>query len=142
LKTVIVDTNILFSILLRKSSKFRDILFSDAEEISFYCCRFSIVELFKHKEKLLKYSKLSEEEMLEVCYSILKRMRFFEEQTIADDSIKQAHELCKEVDEKDTAFVALTIELNGRLWTKDDELKNGLKKKGFDKFFEIDSGNV
>ena len=139
MKSVIVDTSILFSILLWRSSKHRDVLFSETTEISFYCCRFAIIELFKHKEKLLKYSALPEPELLEVYYGLLKRVKFFEEETIAGESIKQAHELCKNVDEKDTAFVALTLELNGRLWTKDDELKNGLKKKGFDKFFEIDS---
>ena len=58
--------------------------------------------------------------------------------SIADESVRQAYELCKDIDEKDTPFVALTIELNGLLWTKDDTLKDGLKKKGFDKFFEID----
>jgi len=66
LKTVIIDTNILFSILLWKSSKLRDVLFSETEEASFYCCRFAIVELFKHKEKILKQSALPEEELLEV----------------------------------------------------------------------------
>jgi len=138
LKTVIVDTNILFSILLWKSSKFRDVLFAETEETDFYCCRFAIVELFKHKEKILKQSALPEEELLEVYYGLLKRVKFFEERTMSDESIKQAYELCNDIDAKDTSFVALTIELNGQLWTKDKILKDGLRKKGFDKFFEID----
>jgi predicted nucleic acid-binding protein len=94
--------------------------------------------LFKHKEKLLKYSTLEEEEFLEVFYSVLKRVNFFNEQTISDESVQRAYELCRDIDEKDTPFVALTIELNGLLWTKDDALKGGLKNKGFDAFFEID----
>jgi predicted nucleic acid-binding protein len=40
------------------------------------------------------------------------------------------------VDEKDTPFVALTLELKAELWTKDDTLKRGLIKKGFNSFFE------
>jgi predicted nucleic acid-binding protein len=134
---VIVDTSILFSILLWKGKRFRDVLFSESD-VRFYCCRFAIVELFKHKEKLLKYSVLSEEELLEVLYSLLTRLSFFDEQMMTTESVQQAYELCWDVDEKDTPFVALTIELNGWLWTKDDVLKDGLRSKGFDRFFEPD----
>lgn len=137
MKTVIVDTSILFSILLWKGKRFRDVLFSESD-VRFYCCRFAIVELFKHKEKLLKYSVLSEEELLEVLYSLLTRLSFFDEQMMTTESVQQAYELCWDVDEKDTPFVALTIELNGWLWTKDDVLKDGLRSKGFDRFFEPD----
>ncbi len=136
MNAVIVDTNILFSILLWKSEKLREVLFSETEEMDFYCCRFSIIELFKHKERILKQSALPEEELLEVFYGLLKRVKFFEERTISAHSIAQAYELCNDIDVKDTPFVALTIELNGRLWTKDEILKSGLRKKRFDKFFE------
>lgn len=33
-------------------------------------------------------------------------------------------------------FVALTLHLDGQLWTSDDELKAGLRAKGFDRFYE------
>jgi predicted nucleic acid-binding protein len=35
---------------------------------------------------------------------------------------------------KDTPYVALTLHLDGRLWTEDEELKNALLAKGFDRF--------
>jgi predicted nucleic acid-binding protein len=47
----------------------------------------------------------------------------------------EAWRLCGDVDENDTAYVALTLELDGRLWTGDKELEMGLRRKGFDKFF-------
>jgi len=34
------------------------------------------------------------------------------------------------------AFVALTLELDADLWSDDEQLKTGLKKKGFWRFFE------
>jgi predicted nucleic acid-binding protein len=40
------------------------------------------------------------------------------------------------VDEKDTPYVALTLQLDGRLWTHDGALKTALRAKGFDRFFE------
>ena len=60
---VIVDTNIMFSILLKDKSKERDVLFL-SEDLEFFSCRFAIVELFKHKEKISKFSKLTEDEIL------------------------------------------------------------------------------
>ena len=44
--------------------------------------------------------------------------------------------LCKEVDEKDTPYVALTLHLDGRLWTHDTKLKVRLRTSGFDRFYE------
>jgi predicted nucleic acid-binding protein len=43
----------------------------------------------------------------------------------------------KVVDIKDFPFVALTIELDALLWTGDNKLKNGLKAKGFNLFYEL-----
>ena len=34
-------------------------------------------------------------------------------------------------------LIALTLYLEGRLWTGDGELKAGLRAKGFDRFFEV-----
>ena len=41
------------------------------------------------------------------------------------------------VDEKDVPFVALTIQLGCELWTYDEPIREGLKQKGFNHFFEI-----
>ena len=43
--------------------------------------------------------------------------------------MQKAFDLCKNIDEKDTIYVALTLELRGGLWTGDKKLINGLEKK-------------
>lgn len=137
MKTVIVDTNILFSALLGKSKKIRDFLLLE-KDVTFYCCRFAIIELFKHKEKIHKYSLLDEDEILELLYSLLKKVNYFDENSMTDESLQKAFDLCQDIDEKDIPFISLTIELNGLLWTKDNTLKDGLKVRGFNSFFEIE----
>ena len=137
MKTIIVDTNILFSTLLGKNKKFRDILLSQ-ENINLYSCKYTIVELFKYKEKIQKYSSLNEDGILELLYNLLKKINLFDENTLTEESLKKAFDLCKNIDEKDIPFVAVTIELDGLLWTGDKKLRNGLESKGFNSFFEIE----
>ena len=131
---IVVDTNILFSALLRMPNRYATTILLG--EYSFYSPKFVFVELFKYKEKIMKYSKLEEDELLELLHRLLKCVRIGEEERISESSLNQAYELCKDVDLKDILFVALTINLDGRLWTSDDKLKKGLVKKGFTSFYE------
>ena len=137
MKTIIVDTNILFSTLLEKNKKFRDIFLSQ-ENINLYSCKYAIVELFKYKEKIQKHSSLNEDEILELLYNLLKKIHLFDENTLTEESLKKAFDLCSDIDEKDIPFVAVTIELDGLLWTGDKKLRDGLESKGFNSFFEIE----
>ncbi len=134
---IVVDSNIIFSSLLKKGEAFRDIFFSDSYKL--YSCNFSIIEIFKYKEKILKYSKIDEPELLDKLYKVLKHVTFINEKFISTDCFEKAYDLCSDIDEKDTLFIALTIELDSVFWTGDKKLINGLKKKGFDRFFQITS---
>jgi predicted nucleic acid-binding protein len=134
---VIVDTNIIFSALLREDNKYANTLIKNEDNHDFYSVYFTIVELFKHKEKIKKYSKLSNDDVLEVLYELLKHIHMVNDEIISIPVWKQAMQLVHDVDIKDVPSVALTIELEGKLWTNDAELKAGLRAKGFDEFFEI-----
>ncbi|WP_022669778.1 putative toxin-antitoxin system toxin component, PIN family [Hippea alviniae] len=136
MKKVVVDTNIIFSILLKDKNKERDFLFLSSG-IKFFTCRFMFVELFKYKEKIVKYSHLKENEVLSVLYDVSKIIEFYNEDLISYSSKVKAFDLCKDIDEKDTPFVALSLELNAYLWTGDKKLINGLKNKGFNRFILI-----
>ena len=134
MKPIIVDTNILFAAMRSANSRIREIL--ERPALSFYAPNFLIVEIFKHKEKILHKSKASEDEVYEFLHQLLGKIQFINEEHLSLGNIIQAYRLCKDVDEKDTLFVALTLELEGELWTRDEALKVGLVKKGFSSFFE------
>ena len=131
---VVVDTNIIFSALLRKNSLIGELLLRDSPD--FIIPKFAYIELFKYKEKILKQSKLSEDELLEVMYRLLKKIDVFDEEMVTTNTLREAYELVEDIDEKDMIFVALTIEVDGYLWTGDEKLKNGLRRKGFNRFFD------
>lgn len=130
----VVDTNIILSALMSKSSGIREKLFD--ETMNYFAPNFIIIELYKHKEKLLKYSKLDDPEFFEYFSSIVNRINFVSVSTIKDESKEKAYHLCKNIDIKDTAFVALSIQLQIPLWTGDKKLKQGLMKLGFIDFWE------
>ncbi len=132
---IITDANIIFSALISDSRKIRQILAKD--DLQFVAPKFIVVELFKHALRIQKSSKLSRDEILELLSSIINRIKLYEEDLISIGSWAEAARLCRDVDEKDTPYIALALELNAEVWTDDEELKIGLIKKGFDKFYLV-----
>jgi predicted nucleic acid-binding protein len=131
---IIVDTNILFSTLLKNQSKFSETLL--ISEHDFFVCELVLVELFKHKEKLTKISCLAEDEIIQLYQIYLKRLHLYKEALISQENRQTAYQLCHDIDKNDSVHVALTLELNGLLWTGDKALKEGLLSKGFNLFFD------
>ena len=135
LTSVVVDANIAFKTLASHRGDLRDRL-GPAAELKFFAPRFLFVELFKHKERLAYAARLPEEELLEALHTLVSRLDFVNESNIPVGTWMEAYRLCRGVDEKDTPYVALTLHLDGRLWTHDQELQRGLRARGFDRFFE------
>ena len=73
-KSVVVDTNLIFSALIPKASKIRDILFES--NISFFAPNFLITEIYKHKDKLIINSNLDESEFYLFFNGIIEKIQF------------------------------------------------------------------
>jgi len=131
---IVIDTNIVFSALLKKNSKELQIIKSG--NYDFYLCQFTTLELFKHKEKIVKISKLEFEEILEAYQLILSSVYIINEKEIPKEIISEAKEICREIDINDTIFVASSIFLNSFLWTGDKKLEIGLLNKKFVKIIK------
>lgn len=134
MKKLVVDANILFAALRVPNSRIRKGLLS--EKFALYSPNFLFVEIFKHKERILNKSKVTEEETYEILSKLIERIHFLSEENISTGSYIKAYQLCRGTDEKDVPFVALALELDCEYWTRDEALKVGLTKKGFDRFFD------
>lgn len=134
MKKIIIDSNILFSALRGTHSRTRNRILNSKDQ--YYAPNFLIGEIFRHKERILKKSKASEEETYEFLFKILNRINFINEENISTVNFITAYRLCKGIDENDTAFVALSLELGFELWTRDQVLKDGLIKNGFNNFYD------
>jgi putative PIN family toxin of toxin-antitoxin system len=124
---LVADTNIIFSALLKKGSKTLDIIMNEKVEV--FIPKFLIIEMFKHKEKMIKVSKLSEDEVMESLYLILKYCTMVNDEDIPGEILDQAFQYVKDIDAKDVVFVAAAITLDARLWSGDRKLISGLKDK-------------
>ncbi len=128
---VVVDTSAVMSAIMSKNGRVADVLLNPIFEFERYSCYFMPVELFKHKPKLLQYSKLEESDLLDALYTTLRKIHLVNESLISSENWLLADDLTKGVDNKDISFVALSLHLDATLWTLDRKLATHLQEKGF-----------
>jgi predicted nucleic acid-binding protein len=126
---IVIDTNIVFSTLLNPNSIIGDLLLNYQDTIKFYAPELLIQEIERYSDKIEKYSKLNSTQ-LSVCKSLLfNSIQFVSEELISNENWTDAFNLTKDIDEDDTPFVALSIQMNAKLWSGDKKLSNGLLSK-------------
>jgi predicted nucleic acid-binding protein len=125
--SVVIDTKLLFSFLHKNQAKSAK-LFSTPNTFD--------VESIIHKESILKKTKVSEEHLYRSLGLFSEKIHFINESTISVQNFIEAFHLCKDVDEKDISFIALSLEFNAPFWTRDTILKEHLISKGFTNFFD------
>jgi predicted nucleic acid-binding protein len=132
---VVVDANIAFKCLHSGHGDLRERI-GPGHHPQFFSPRFLFIELFKHKERLARATSLSETDLLEALYLLTSHLEFVNEANIPLGTWIEAHRICRGIDSNDTPYVALTLFIDGRLWTDDNELKSALPPRGFNRFFE------
>lgn len=132
---IVVDTNTLMSALITPQGRIGRGIFSVAKEFELIACHYLYVEIFHHKEKILKANKLPENDFLELLLYVLNQIEFINEQHILPTHWQKAHDLVADIDAKDQPHVALALHSGGLIWTGDQPLKKGLIEKGFTQFF-------
>lgn len=126
---LIIDTNIVFSTLLNPNSIIGDLLLNYQDSIHFFAPELLIEEIDRYSDKIEKYSKLNSSQIA-ICKSLLlNSIQFVSENLISTESWTSAYNLTIDIDENDTPFVALAIEMNTKLWSGDKKLTSGLLSK-------------
>ncbi|MCB0509068.1 MAG: PIN domain-containing protein [Chitinophagales bacterium] len=125
---IIVDANIVFSAILNTNGKIADLLINSTN-VKFIAPDFLRLEIRKYHNKLAKTKKISSSNIQEIEYFIFQNIVFISEIQIEEKYWKQAYELLKDIDEKDTPYITYALKFKCKLWTGDKKLVNGLKKK-------------
>jgi len=120
---LIVDANVIISILVSPSGKTCELFFS--EKFILYAPEYLIEEIEKHKLEILEKSKISKEEferLLTLVSANIEFISFIE----FKDFISEACKICP--DPNDIEYLALSLKLKCSLWSNDKKLKNELVK--------------
>ena len=123
----VIDANVLFGAFI-SGKGFYHLLFS---EHTVYLPDVAFLEIEKYKQRILKKTKLDEPTLQEFALKLLKNVTVIPNLLISQASLRRAYELCRDIDEKDTMYVAVAVELGVTLVTSDKALCEQLQERGF-----------
>jgi predicted nucleic acid-binding protein len=130
----VIDANVLISIMISGKSTYKPIL----TYYDFYSPDFVFEEIDKYKPTILEKTKLNIDEFQRFTFFIFNQVSVIPRIVISDEAIDKATELIRDIDIKDLSYVALAIELDCVLITRDNTLIKGAKKKGFRKIMSFE----
>lgn len=125
---VVVDSNIIFSALISGKEVYLDIF----KQNDVYIPDIVFSELNKYEVRLIQKTKLRQTEFKNFIRMLFEEVIVIPKFAISGENWQKAYKICNDIDEKDTPFVALSLELQIPLWTNDKKLLSGVREKGFD----------
>jgi predicted nucleic acid-binding protein len=128
---IVVDTNIVFSAILNTNSRIAQILIYQNPKFQFYSCNYLQIEILRHRDKLLKLTRLSADELTQLESFITHNITFINEHLLPIQLVEETQIQLQNIDLFDVPFVALAKHLNAKLWTGDKKLYNPLKEQNF-----------
>jgi predicted nucleic acid-binding protein len=79
---------------------------------------------------MLKISGYTKNDLKFLKRTLYHHIEFIDPEIVQRESWLKGLEMTSDIDEKDTPFVALAIDLEGALWTGDKKLIKGLRSRG------------
>lgn len=129
MRDYVLDANILMSILISGRADYKPLL----TYFNFLLPDFVTVEVEKYSHVIKQKSRLNESELLQWTYFVFSQLTILPQYVLQNESLSKAEKLLTNVDLKDVTYVALAMQLDLPLLTRDKVLFNGLRKQGFRK---------
>ncbi len=133
MRSYVVDANAIFSAVISG----REIYIQAFAANTFYVPDFTLDEIQQYQLLLLNKTKLAPEALRVFTLRLFSNLIVVPNFLISTASYVEAFRYCKDIDEKDTAYVALSIEFDIELVSKDEVLVAGLRKKGYKKILSL-----
>lgn len=125
----VIDANILMSILISGRASYKPILAFH----NFILPEFVLIEIEKYKQILMTKTRMSENEFIEWSYFVFSEITILPNYILKKEILEKTEILLSDIDTKDIAYVALAMQLDLPLLTRDKPLYKGIRKKGFRK---------
>ena len=130
----VVDANILISMLISGSPYHQTVV----KLCNFCTPAFALVEVKKYQDIIFRKSRLNNIEIRRFGYHLFSEIVVCPDLIITPTAHKKAKVLVENIDVKDTDYVALAIQIDQILLTRDKPLYQGLRKKGFRRVLMFD----
>ncbi len=115
----VIDTNILFSAMIKKSIT-RNIILSDVFDL--YVPEYLFGEINNNKKLILRKAKIKEENFIALLTLFQKHVKIIKKETYRN-KFPLAEETMKKIDVTDSPFLALALTLNSPMWSDDKHFK-------------------
>ncbi|MFN3561227.1 MAG: PIN domain-containing protein [Chloroherpetonaceae bacterium] len=130
----VVDANVLMSILISGKASYRPILTFN----HFILPDFALIEVENYQDTLKRKTKMSETQFIQWSYFVFAQITVLPRYVLAQDILIKSRRLLEKIDLKDISYVALAMQLNVILLTRDNLLHEGLRRQGFRKVLLFD----
>lgn len=127
MSSYVVNAKVIYSALISGKSDYIDL----AIVHRLYLPNFGMTELQQYQQVIFEKKRQRPEELKQYTLALFRKITIVPNLLISLHNYRSAFELCKDIDDKDTANVALSLELNHSLPTRDKPLAVGLRAKGF-----------
>lgn len=125
---LVIDSNRIMAGLI-KDSQTRKIIFN--EEFNFIAPDYIITEIEKYRQHLIEKSKLTDREFDIILLSILEKIELIPSDVFIDQ-LELAEEIMKDIDIKDSPFLALGLAVKtSGIWSEDKDFDRQDKLKRF-----------
>ncbi|RZM14982.1 MAG: PIN domain-containing protein [Pedobacter sp.] len=130
----VFDANILMAILISDRAYHRVIL----QTVDIISPDFVLTEIDKYSPLIISKTKLSWQEHMLFAQSVFAAITIIPRYLIEAESIAEATELIGETDPKDISYLALAIQTNTILVTRDKPIVEAARKLGFRRILLFD----
>ena len=116
---LVLDSSILFTIVIA-GSRSRAYRVIEKYELNLFMPEEVLIEFHKHAEKLKKYAIKDFKAKVMLAFTLVHIVP----RELYEDKLREAYTIIRELDPKDTPFIALALKLNIPLWTEDRDIIN------------------
>lgn len=130
----VIDAKVLMGALITGKSFYK----TTFEALDLITPDFALIEIEKYKDTIVAKSKLNDGEMRRFTFEIFQRLTVLPNYFLSAKSLKQAEGLIAAVDPKDISYVALAIQTNSILLTRDRPIYVAARQNGFRRIILFD----
>ena len=123
----IIDANIIFSALMSGKVVYKTLF----ERYKCFSADYLFVEMERHKDIILKKTKMDTAQFVPYAVSLFSNIGIIATMLLSTNAKQEAIRLCSKVDIDDFIYIALSIDFNAPLVTRDETLYEGLRKQKF-----------